>query len=80
LKTVPKFYHQLFSTHGLSNGHYVPISFFLLPKKHPAPYEVVFTHTVSEAAKLCVNVFPPTVYAEIQTAIHQTVTAVWPAC
>jgi len=40
----------------------------------------VFRHTVSEAAKLGVNVFPTIVYAYFETAIHNAVTTVWPGC
>ena len=56
-KSTPKFFHQLFKIHGLSNGHYVPLAFFLLTNKHQISYENVFRHTASEAAKLRVNVF-----------------------
>jgi len=38
----------------------------------------VFRHTVSEAEKLGVNVFPTTVYADFETAIYNAVTRVWP--
>ena len=38
----------------------------------------VFRHTLSEAAKLPVNVFPTTVHADFETAIHNAVTTVWP--
>ena len=41
-------------------------------------YEDVFRHTVSEAAKLGVNVFPAVVYADCETAIHSAVTTAWP--
>jgi hypothetical protein len=58
--------------------HYVHLPFFLLANKHPTSYENVFSHTVSEAAKLGVNVFPAIVYADFETAIHNAVTTVWP--
>jgi len=54
------------------------LQFFLPANKHPTFYEDVFRHTVSEAAKLGVNVFPTIVYADFETAIHNTVTTVWP--
>ena len=53
---------------------------FLLANKHPTSYEDVFRHTVSEAAKLGVNIFPAIVYADFETAIHNAVTTVWPGC
>ena len=33
-KKAPKFFHQLFTIHGLSNGHYVPLAFLLLANGH----------------------------------------------
>jgi len=56
----------------------VQIAFFLPANKVPTSYEDVFRNTVSEAAKLGVNVFPTTVYADFETAIHNAVTTVWP--
>jgi hypothetical protein len=56
-KSAPKFFHQLFTIHRLSNGHYVPLTFFLLAKKLQTSYGDVFSHTVSQTEKLGVNVF-----------------------
>jgi hypothetical protein len=58
----------------------VPLALFLLANKHQTSYEDVFRHTVSEAAKLGVNVFPTIVYADFETAIHNAMTTVWPGC
>jgi len=79
-KRAPKIFHQLFTIHGLSNGHYVPLAFFLPANKHQTSYEDVFRYTVSEAAKLGVNVFPTVVYADFETAIHNAVTTVCRGC
>jgi hypothetical protein len=73
-KPAPKSFHQLFTIHGLSKGHYVPLAFLLLANKHPTSYSDVFTHTVSEAATLGVNVCPTTVHADFETAIPNAVT------
>jgi len=51
---------------------------FLPAKKHQKSYEDAFRHTVSEAAKFGVNVFPTPVYADFETAIHNAVTTAWP--
>jgi hypothetical protein len=79
-KSVPTFFHQQLRTHGLSNGYYVTPVFFLLVNKQQKSYKDVFRHTVSEAAKLGVNVFPTTVYADFETATHTAVTTVGPGC
>jgi len=68
----------IFTIRGLSNGQYVPHAFFLLANKYQTSYADVFRHTVSEAAKLGVNVFPAIVYADFDTTIHSAVTTVWP--
>jgi hypothetical protein len=48
-KSAPKFFHQLFTFHGLI--------FFLPANIRPTSYEDVFRRTVSEAAKRDVNSF-----------------------
>ena len=60
------FFHQLFTIHGRSNGHYVPLAFFLLANKHQTSYEDVFRH--SEATKLGMNVLPTIVHTDFETA------------
>jgi hypothetical protein len=66
--------------HGLSNGYHVPLAFFLLANKHQMSYEDVFRHSVSEAAKLGVTVFPTIVFVDFETAIHNAVKTRWPVC
>ena len=41
---------------------------------------VCISHTVTEAAKLGVNVFLTIIYSDLETAIHNLVTTVWPGC
>jgi hypothetical protein len=79
-KSAPNFFHQVFTIHGLSNGHFLPLAFFLLANKRLTSYEDVFRHSVSEAAKLGVNVCPAFVYADFETAIHNAVKTGWPNC
>jgi len=54
----------------------VQLAFFLPVNKHPTPFEDVFRQSVTEAAKLSVNIFPTIVYADFETAIHNAVTTV----
>jgi hypothetical protein len=79
-KSTPKFFHQPFTIHGLSNCHYKPLLYFLLANKRQISYEDVFRHTVLESAKLGLNVCPTVVYADFETAFPNTVTTVWPGC
>ena len=54
------------------------LEFFLPTNKQPTSYKNVFSHTVPEAAKLGMNVFPIILYAHFETVIHKAVTTVWP--
>ena len=54
------------------------LAFSLPSNKQPTSYEDVFRHTVSEAAKLDVNILPTTVYADFETVIHNAMTTAWP--
>jgi hypothetical protein len=79
-KTAPKFFHKFLKINGLSNGHYVPLVFFLLANKHQTSYGDVFRPTISETAKHGVNVFQTIFYADFETAIQNAVTTVWTGC
>jgi len=51
--------HRSFSTNYLQfNDSLCATCISLTANKHPTPYEDVFRHTVSEAAKFGMNVFP----------------------
>ena len=54
------------------------LAIFLPANKLSTSSEDIFRHTVSEAAKIGVNVFPAIVFADFETAIHDAVTTVWP--
>ena len=56
------------------------LPFFLPANTHPTSYEDVFRLTISEAAKLGVNIFLTIVFADFGTATHNAVTTVWPGC
>ena len=73
-KSAPTFFHQLFTIHGLTMCH-LHISYRPINIQRPIR---IIRHTVSEAAKLGVDVFPTIVYADFETAIHNKVTTVWP--
>jgi len=60
-RLAPKFFHLLFALHVLNNDRYVPLAFLLLANKNQITYENIFRHTVSEATKLGVNIFPTNV-------------------
>jgi len=57
-KSAPKFFHQLCAIIGLT----INVTLSLPVNKLPKSYEDVFRHTVSEAAKCGMNVFPTIVF------------------
>ena len=75
-KSAPKFFHQLFTIHGLTMCN---LHFSYRPINIQRPIRII-SHTVSEAAELGVKVFPTIAYADLETAIHNAVTTVWPGC
>jgi hypothetical protein len=72
-KSAPKFFHEIFTIHGLSHA----TSISLLANKHQKSYEDIFRHTVSVDAKLGVNVFSKNIYADFETTTHNAVKTVW---
>jgi len=58
----------------------VQLAFFLPANVYPESYEDIFGYTLSQDAKHGVNIFPPIVYADFETAIHNAMTTVWPGC
>jgi hypothetical protein len=57
----------------------MPLAFFILANKHQTFYGGVLRHTISDAAKFVVHIFPTIIYAELETGIHNTMTT-WPGC
>ena len=55
----------------------MPFAVFSLANEHQTSYEEVFRHTVREAAKLVVNVFP-TIVSDFETVISNAGTTAWP--
>ena len=74
-KSAPKFFPP---TVYNSRTHYVQLEFFLPANKLPSSYEDVLRSTVSEAAKLGVDVILTIGYADFEPAIHNALTTVWP--
>jgi len=43
-KSCPKLFTLMFTVHGLQNGNYVPLLFFILSNKETKTYEKAFMH------------------------------------
>lgn len=66
-----KYFGQLFTIHGLENGHYIPLVYCLLKDKTTSSYQHLFSSLKSrifEVYKLCWN--PMEVFIDFEKAIH----------
>jgi len=78
-KSCPKLFTQMFTVHGLQNGNYLPLLFFILPNKETKTYEKALMHIISECSKLNITFSPKTVFADFEKAIHLALLKVWPS-
>jgi hypothetical protein len=65
----------MFTVHGLQNGNYLPLLFFILPNKEIKTYKKAFM----QCSKLNIKFLPKTVFADFEKAIHLALLKVWPS-
>lgn len=74
-----KYFYQLFTIHGLENGHYVPLLYCLLPNKTSDTYMRLFLLVKSKIFELYNIVFEPKeVFVDFEIAIHNALKVVFP--
>lgn len=74
-----KFFLQLFTIHGLKNGHYVPLLFCLLPNKNFDSYKNLFCLIQSKiSADFSINFYPAKITVDFEKAIHKAIFYIWP--
>lgn len=74
-----KYFLQMFTIHGLKNGHYVPLLFSLLPDKRTNTYLDLLSLLKSNIFSEFNLLFNPSeVYVDFEKAIHQAVNSTWP--
>lgn len=66
-----KFFSQLFTVHGIQNGHYVQLCHALLPNKSIPSYKV-FLEKLIEICPLA----PTTAVVDFETAIHASLLSI----
>lgn len=74
-----KFFLQLFTIHGLCNGHYVPLVYCLLPNKSTDIYKHLFSllhYKILETYSIALN--PSKVFVDFEIAIHKALIYMWP--
>lgn len=70
-----KHFAQFFTIHGMSNGHYIPLLFCLLPDKQAETYKKLF-HVITNECKFSLNIAE--VVIDFEKAIHKAVEETWP--
>jgi len=76
--SCPKYFYQLFTVIIFKNGHYVPLSYFLLPDKCANTYANAFRCIVEKCSVQNVQFNPSTLVADFEEAIHVGAKFVWP--
>lgn len=69
----PKLFKQLFTVHGIRNGHYVQLCYALLPDETTATY-IAFVELLSNVCPLA----PTTSVVDFESAIHNALRSKWP--
>lgn len=67
---IDKYFYQLFTVHGLTDGHYIPLIFSLLPNKLSSTYKYLFQALISKCATFKLDFYPKIVVADFEQAIH----------
>lgn len=74
-----KYFKQLFTIHGLKNGHYIPLAFCLLRDKQTTTYKNLFSSLIDEVSKRYGILFQPSeVFVDFEMAIHKAILESWP--
>lgn len=74
-KYCPRFFLQMFTIHGLKNGHYIPLIFCLLPDKSFETYLFTLRYIVNK----CNLLFSPKfVTVDFEISIHKAIVEIWP--
>lgn len=73
-----KFFCQLFTIHGLHNGFYIPLVFFLLKDKQTLSYFEAFKAINHEITKINPIFTPKIIYVDFEKAIHNAINRIWP--
>lgn len=74
-----KFFLQLFTIHGLENGHYVPLAYCLLKDKLSMTYKHLFSLLKSKIIETFqLSLEPTEIFVDFEKAIHCALLYMWP--
>jgi hypothetical protein len=72
-----KYFQQLFTIHGLFNGHYIPLVFCLLQDKSTSSYVKCFKKLIEISKNVSLEFAPCEIVIDFEYAIHNAVKLVW---
>lgn len=72
------YFAQLFTIHGIENGHYIPLMFCLLPSKTTDSYTNLFQLIKEKMSHKQLIFEPKAVIVDFELAIHKSLRVVWP--
>lgn len=74
---APKHLLQMFSLHGIVNGHYIPLVFCLLPNKSKESYLNSFKIIKEKCMDLGLTFLPNQIVVDFEYSIHQAIKEMW---
>jgi hypothetical protein len=69
-KCCPKFFEQLYTIHGYSNGHYIPLVFALLVSKSEDTYRKFLQHVIDICSARNLTFKPAVVHVDLEITVH----------
>lgn len=77
-KSCPKFFYQMYSVHGLKNGHFLPLVFALLPGKSENVYKNLWDCILSACSDLQLQLQPQVIHIDFEVAMHNVLRTAFP--
>lgn len=72
-----KYFLQLFTIHGLRNGHYIPLVFCLLRDKKEDTYKKLFRKLIDTCKDKNWNLLPEQIVIDFEIGIHNATRLIW---
>jgi hypothetical protein len=69
-KCCPKFFEQLYTIHGYSNGHYIPLVFALLVSKSEDTYRKFLQQVIDICSARNLTFKPAVVHVDLEITVH----------
>lgn len=70
-KSCPKYFFQLYSIHGMKNGHFIPLVFALLPGKTEEIYRLMWTSLINICSSKNLVIKVPVIHVDFEYAMYK---------